>query len=73
MVKVSTGFATVGEGGPGDGNGKESVMGTTVATLDDIFTTDISDEALENAGGISATAQAGSSLYSTVQACGCTC
>jgi hypothetical protein len=48
-------------------------MGTTVGTFDDVFTTDISDEALENAGGISVTAQAGSSLYSTVQACGCTC
>ena len=48
-------------------------MSTTVATFDDVFTTDISDEALENAGGMSATAQAGSSLYSTHQACGCTC
>jgi hypothetical protein len=48
-------------------------MGTMVATFDDVFTTYISDEVLENAGGISATAQAGSSLYSTVQACGCTC
>jgi hypothetical protein len=48
-------------------------MGNTVATFDGVFTTDISDEALENAGGISATAQAGSSLYSSVQACGCTC
>ncbi len=48
-------------------------MGTTVATFDDVFTTDISDEELENLGGISATALAGDSLYSTVQACGCTC
>jgi hypothetical protein len=48
-------------------------MGTTFATFDDVFITEISDEALENAGSMSATAQAGSSLYSTVQACGCTC
>lgn len=48
-------------------------MGTTSATFDDVFIIDISDEALENAGGMSATAQAGSSLYSTAQACGCTC
>ncbi len=48
-------------------------MGNTGAIYSDVFTNDISDEALENAGGISATAQAGSSLYSTVQACGCTC
>jgi hypothetical protein len=48
-------------------------MGTNVATFDDVFTNDISDEELESAGGISAAAQAGSSHYSTVQACGCTC
>lgn len=38
-----------------------------------IFTNDISDEALENAGGMSAAAQAGTSLYSSYDASGCTC
>lgn len=36
-------------------------------------TYDISDEDLEIAAGMSDAAQAGSSLYSTVQASGCTC
>jgi hypothetical protein len=36
-------------------------------------TFDISDEALENAGGMSAAAQAGTSLYSSYDASGCTC
>jgi len=39
----------------------------------DVLTIDISDDALEAAGGMSAGAQAGSSLYSTVSASGCTC
>jgi hypothetical protein len=37
------------------------------------FTFDISDETLETAGGMSAAAQAGSSLYSSYDASGCTC
>jgi hypothetical protein len=48
-------------------------MSTTYATSDEIFTSDVSDEALENAGGMSATAQAGASLYSSYNASGCTC
>jgi hypothetical protein len=41
--------------------------------VDDIFTHDISDEALENTGGMSASAQAGTSLWSTIDVSGCTC
>jgi hypothetical protein len=36
-------------------------------------TFEISDEDLEIAGGMSEAAQAGSSLYSTIDASGCTC
>lgn len=48
-------------------------MNTAIATSDDTFARDISDEALEIAGGMSAAGQAGASLYSTVNASGCTC
>jgi hypothetical protein len=48
-------------------------MPTTFADECDVLTIDVSDEALEAAGGMSAGAQAGSSLYSTVSATGCTC
>jgi hypothetical protein len=41
--------------------------------MNDVFNFDVSDEALENAGGMSAAAQAGSSLYSSYDASGCTC
>jgi hypothetical protein len=41
--------------------------------IGDVLTYDVSDEALENAGGMSAAAQAGSSLYSTIDPSGCTC
>lgn len=40
---------------------------------DDILAYDFSDEALESAGGMSVTAQAGSSLYSSSTPAGCTC
>lgn len=36
-------------------------MSTTFATTDEIFICGVSDEAVENAGGMSATAPAGSS------------
>lgn len=48
-------------------------MSTATATYDDLFTSRMSDEALEAAGGLSAVAQAGASLYSTYDASGCTC
>jgi hypothetical protein len=48
-------------------------MSAPTITWDDIFSVDISDEALENAGGMSAAAEAGSSLYSSYDASGCTC
>ena len=48
-------------------------MSTSTVTWDDLFTSDMSDEALESAGGMSAAAQAGSSLYSSYDASGCTC
>lgn len=50
-------------------------MNTTYAVdeIDDVLVIDISDEALESAGGMSAGAQAGSSLYSTIDVSGCTC
>jgi hypothetical protein len=41
--------------------------------MSNVFTFDMSDEALENAGGMSAAAQAGSSLYASYDASGCTC
>jgi hypothetical protein len=48
-------------------------MSTATATVDDIFSADISDEALEGAGGMSAAAQAASSLWSSYDVSGCTC
>ena len=42
-------------------------------TTDDILTYDVSDEALEIAGGMPASAQAGTSLWSTIDVSGCTC
>jgi hypothetical protein len=50
-------------------------MSASSATVsyDDLFTRHLSDEALESMGGISATAQAGASLYSSYDASGCTC
>ena len=49
-------------------------MTTTFAVDEcDVLSIDVSDDALEAAGGLSAGAQAGSSLYSTVSASGCTC
>lgn len=47
-------------------------MSTTIS-WDDVFTSHLSDEALEDAGGMSASAQAGASLYSSYNASGCTC
>lgn len=41
--------------------------------MNDIFTMDVPDEALENAAGMSAVSQAGTSLYSTIDVSGCTC
>jgi hypothetical protein len=41
--------------------------------MNDIFTMDVPDETLENAGGLSAVDRAGSSLYSTIDVSGCTC
>ena len=46
---------------------------TAVEQTDDILTYDVSDEALESAGGMSAGARAGTSLYSTIDVSGCTC
>jgi hypothetical protein len=40
---------------------------------EDCLATDVSDEALETAAGMSAAAQAGASLWSTVTVSGCTC
>lgn len=48
-------------------------MRTTNVTYDDLFSSRMSDEALEAAGGMSAAAQAGASLYSSYDASGCTC
>ena len=48
-------------------------MSTTAVTYDDLFSSSMSDEALEAAGGMSAAALAGASLYSTYDASGCTC
>ncbi len=42
-------------------------------TWDDLFTSHMSDDALEETGGMSATGQAGASLYSSYNASGCTC
>jgi len=41
--------------------------------MNSAFTDDLTDEALEGAGGMSAAAQAGASLYSSYDASGCTC
>ena len=40
---------------------------------DDALINEVSDEALEIAAGMSASAQAGASLWSTVTVSGCTC
>jgi hypothetical protein len=40
---------------------------------EDMLRSDVSDEALEVAAGMSATAQAAASLWSTVTVSGCTC
>lgn len=48
-------------------------MSTATVTYDDLFSSRMSDEALEAAGGMSAAAQAGASLYSSYDASGCTC
>ncbi len=45
----------------------------SAAIKDDVFARDISDAALENMGGMSPTAQAACSLWSSYEACGCTC
>ena len=42
-------------------------------TDEEILTGEVSDEALEAAAGMSASAQAGSSLYSTITVAGCGC
>jgi hypothetical protein len=41
--------------------------------MTDALAYDISDESLELAGGLTPNAQAGSSLWSTIQVSGCTC
>lgn len=48
-------------------------MVTSSAAVEDVFVREFSDEAMENAGGMSGAAQAGSSLYSSTNASGCTC
>jgi hypothetical protein len=48
-------------------------MSTAAVTYDDLFSSRMSDEALEAAGGMSAAAQAGASLYTSYDASGCTC
>jgi hypothetical protein len=60
--------------------GKRQIEGITQVNTssiiehdDDVLTYDFSDEALESAGGMSVTAQAGSSLYSSSTPAGCTC
>jgi hypothetical protein len=45
----------------------------STAIRDDVFTREVSDAALENMGGMSAAAQAACSLWSSYEACGCTC
>jgi hypothetical protein len=45
----------------------------SVKINEDVFARDISDAALENMGGMSAAAQAACSLWSSYEACGCTC
>lgn len=48
-------------------------MSNANVTYDDLFTSHMSDAALEAAGGMSASAQAGASLYTSYDASGCTC
>ncbi len=48
-------------------------MISSTAIAEDVFVREFSDEAMENAGGMSEAAQAGSSLYSSTNASGCTC
>ena len=46
---------------------------TAAVSYDDLFTGHMSDDALEFIGGVSSTAQAGASLYTSYDASGCTC
>ncbi|MGZ8802633.1 MAG: hypothetical protein ACXWZL_08495 [Mycobacterium sp.] len=48
-------------------------MVTPTSLADDVLVHEFSDEAMENAGGMSGAAQAGASLYSSTNASGCTC
>lgn len=48
-------------------------MVTPASTVEDVLLREFSDADLENAGGMSGAAQAGTSLYSTSNASGCTC
>jgi hypothetical protein len=48
-------------------------MSNTTVTYDDLFTSHMSDAALEALGGMSTAAQAGASLYTSYDASGCTC
>jgi hypothetical protein len=41
--------------------------------MTDVLACDVSDESLELVGGLTPNAQAGSSLWSTIQVSGCTC
>jgi hypothetical protein len=56
---------------------KDSVVNHVTIDLTDadeeMLNIDVSDEALETAAGMSAAAQAGASLWSTVTVSGCTC
>lgn len=48
-------------------------MVTEIAAADEVLVREFSDEAMEVAGGMSGAAQAGTSLYSSTNASGCTC
>ncbi len=48
-------------------------MNTSVDVAEDFLIREFTDEAMENAGGMSGAAQAGASLYSSTNASGCTC
>ncbi|MDA2892494.1 hypothetical protein PDG61_16355 [Mycolicibacterium sp. BiH015] len=48
-------------------------MNSTSVVADDLLIREFTDEAMENAGGMSGAAQAGASLYSSTNASGCTC
>jgi hypothetical protein len=51
----------------------EGSLAMSTMHKDDVFARDISDAALENMGGMSSAAQAACSLWSSYEACGCTC